>query len=55
MILQIKKPITKEKVQKALSRLVEKKKGKSLKKHFGKLKRGLDGLEYQKQVRNAWN
>jgi len=23
--------------------------------HFGKLKRGLDGLEYQKQVRNEWD
>ena len=23
--------------------------------HFGKLKRGLDGLEYQKQVRDEWD
>ena len=25
------------------------------KKHLGKLKRGLDGLEYQKQLRDEWN
>ncbi len=28
---------------------------KTLAIHFGKLKRGLDGLEYQKMVRNEWN
>ena len=28
---------------------------KTLATHFGKLKRGLDGLEYQKMVRNEWN
>ena len=28
---------------------------KTLAAHFGKLKRGLDGLEYQKMVRNEWN
>lgn len=25
-----------------------------LKKHFGSLKRGIDGLEYQKEIRNDW-
>jgi hypothetical protein len=28
---------------------------KSLAAHFGKLKRGLDGLEYQKSCRNEWD
>jgi len=28
---------------------------KTLAAHFGKLKRGLDGLEYQKQLRNEWD
>ena len=28
---------------------------KTLIKHFGKLKRGIDGLEYQKVVRNEWD
>jgi len=25
-----------------------------LKKHFGSLKRGIDGVDYQKDVRNEW-
>jgi len=28
---------------------------KSLAKYFGCLKRGIDGMEYQKAVRNEWN
>ena len=28
---------------------------KSLAKHFGKLKRGIDGVEYQKAVRSEWD
>jgi hypothetical protein len=55
MVIKIKKPVTKEKIKKAFSHLSEGKKKKSLHKHFGKLKRGLDGLAYQKMVRNEWN
>jgi hypothetical protein len=29
-------------------------KQKTLAKHFGALKRGLDGLEYQRELRNQW-
>jgi len=32
-----------------------KKPRKTLAAHFGTLKRGFDGLEYQKEVRNEWN
>ena len=32
-----------------------KKEKKTLEKHYGCLKRGLDGLEYQKACRNEWN
>ena len=28
---------------------------KTLAKHFGKLKRNIDGLEYQKTVRSEWD
>jgi len=28
---------------------------KTLAAHFGTLKRGYDGLEYQKEMRNEWN
>jgi hypothetical protein len=29
--------------------------GKSLIEHFGKLKRGIDGLEYQRACRSEWD
>lgn len=54
MTIEIKKPVTKEKVQQAIDELNKETGKKSLKKHFGKLKRNLDGLDYQKQVRNEW-
>lgn len=54
MIIEIKKPVTKEKVQQALSRFAKENKKKSLRKHFGELKRGLDGVAYQKKARNEW-
>lgn len=54
MTIEIKDPVTKEKVQNALEQLNSKSGKKSLRKHFGKLKRNLDGLDYQKQVRDEW-
>lgn len=54
MIIEIKKPVTKEKVKEALARISKEGKKKSLRKHFGKLKRGLNGVGYQKKIRNEW-
>lgn len=54
MIIEIKKPVTKEKVKEALSIIAKESKKKSLRKHFGKLKRKLDGTDYQKKIRNDW-
>lgn len=54
MIIEIKKPVTAEKVKQALAHFAKKGKKKSLRKHFGELKRGLDGIDYQKKVRNEW-
>jgi hypothetical protein len=54
MIIEIKTPVTKEKVQRAIEQLRKETENKSLKKHFGKFKRNLDGLNYQKQVRDEW-
>jgi hypothetical protein len=51
MTIEIKEPVTKEKVQKAIKQILKDAPGKSLRRHFGKLKRGLDGLEYQKMAR----
>lgn len=55
MVIEIKRPFTKKKVEKALARAVSVKRKKTLRKHFGKLKRGLDGLAYQKKLRDEWN
>ena len=54
MIIEIKTPVTKEKVRKAIMRIYKEGKKKSLRKHFGNLKRGLDGLNYQKKIRDEW-
>ena len=55
MTIEIKSPVTKEKVQEAIAQLAtEKTNKKSLRQHFGKLKRGLNGVGYQKQVRDEW-
>jgi len=54
MTIEIKTPVTKEKVQEAIDQLSKESNKKSLRKHFGKLKRGIDGLDYQKQVRDEW-
>ena len=54
MTIEIKAPVTKEKVQQAIELLSKEGEKKTLRKHFGKLKRGLDGLDYQKKVRDEW-
>ncbi len=54
MTIEIKNPVTKEKVQKAIEQLSAESNKKNLRKHFGKLKRGIDGLEYQQKMRDEW-
>ena len=53
MVIEVKE-ITPDKLSTLLAK-VERPRKKTLAAHFGKLKRGLDGLEYQKMVRNEWN
>lgn len=53
MVIEIKKGATPKEVKKALEKLPKKNKG-SLSKHFGTLKRGIDGLAYQKKIRSEW-
>jgi hypothetical protein len=55
MIIEIKKPVTKKKVKEALALMTSSKKKKTLRIHFGKLKRGIDGLAYQKKMRDEWD
>jgi len=54
MTIEINTPVTKEKVQQAIEHLAKETGKKSLRKHFGKLKRNLDCLDYQKKARNEW-
>ena len=51
MTLEITTPVTKQKVQDAINQLTKGTSMKTLRRHFGKLKRGIDGLDYQKQMR----
>ena len=54
MVVEMKE-LTQDSLNVLLARRVKRPPKKTLAAHFGKLKRGLDGLEYQKMVRNEWN
>ena len=56
MVIEIKKETTEQEIQEALAKMKAVTKHKrSSAKHFGALKRGLDGVQYQQQMRNEWN
>jgi len=55
MVVKIKKPVTQKKVKEVLAKTASARKKKTLRQHFGKLKRGLDGLTYQKKLRDDWD
>jgi hypothetical protein len=55
MIVRISKSTPPQKIRELLSRTTKRVKKKSLRAHFGKLKRSLDGVAYQKTVRGEWN
>jgi hypothetical protein len=52
MIIEVKK-ITSENISHLLSKMKKSRK-QTIAKHFGTLKRGIDGMEYQKSIRNEW-
>jgi hypothetical protein len=54
MTIEIKGTVTKEKVQDAIDKLSKDMPRKTLRNHFGKLKRNIDSLDYQKKVRDEW-
>ena len=54
MTTEIKHPVTREKVEQAVEQLSKNADKRTLRKLFGKLKRNLDGLDYQGQIRNEW-
>jgi hypothetical protein len=57
MVIKISKNTSKAQIQHQLKKLSRRKtkQGFDPKKYFGKLIRNLDGLEYQKSVRNEWD
>ena len=55
MIIEIKKDATDSEIKAALDKAKGLRKKKKLVKYFGKLKLEVDGLEFQKQVRNEWD
>jgi len=58
MVVEIKKGSTKEEIDAAFKKLYENpqppRKPFNAKKFAGKMKRGFDGLEFQRQARNEW-
>ena len=57
MTIKISNKASKAEIEKALTKFSKEKKGKGFEpqKYFGKLVRNLDGLTYQRSVRNEWN
>jgi hypothetical protein len=53
-VIEIPPKASKKKVREILEKVESLKKGK-MAKHFGALKRGIDGLAYQKKVRDEWS
>ena len=52
MVIELKRNIEPEQLQEILKTAHKK---KDLRQFLGKLKRNIDGLEYQKEARNEWN
>jgi hypothetical protein len=54
MVIKISKKSKKEDLDKALRKMSTKRKKLDLNKYFGKVSFGIDGLAYQKKIRNEW-
>ncbi len=54
MAIEIKKNIDRSQLDEELVKLPKKRKVIDLKKYFGKVDFGVDGLEYQLKIRNEW-
>ncbi len=53
-IIKVPKNATKEQLEE-IKKKIENLPRKNIAKHFGSLKRGIDGLEYQKKLRDEWD
>jgi hypothetical protein len=55
VLAHISKNATSEEIKLTLNKIASSKKKKNISKHFGALKRNIDGLEYQKKCRDEWS
>ncbi|MFN5168556.1 MAG: hypothetical protein ACK5DD_02955 [Cyclobacteriaceae bacterium] len=56
MIIKMPKKASRSEIAKALKNLSKKRvKGFQADKYFGRLVRGIDGVDYQRSVRNEWD
>lgn len=55
MTVVIKNNTSDKKIEEIIRKIKTEIPSKSLRKHFGALKRHIDGVEYQKKVRNEWD
>ena len=53
-IIEVNKSTTRSKLDEELTKLPAKKTSINLNKYFGKIKFGVDGLDYQLKIRNEW-
>jgi hypothetical protein len=53
-VIEINKTTTRSQLDKELEKLPAKKEPIDLNKYFGKVKFGVDGLEYQLKIRDEW-
>ena len=53
-IIEVNKSTTRGKLDEELTRLPSKKAPINLNKYFGKIKFGVDGLDYQLKIRDEW-
>ena len=54
VIAHIPKNATPKQIEEAMKKIARRKRKKDVSKHFGALKRGIDGLKYQKKLRGEW-
>ncbi len=55
MTVVIKNHTSSKKIEEIIRKVKTEMPPKGLRKHFGALKRQIDGLDYQKKIRNEWD
>jgi len=55
MTVVIKNNTSGKKIEEIIRKVKTEMPSKGLRKHFGALKRQIDGLDYQKKIRNEWD